>query len=74
MFDYGHMGYMGFFPGMGLFFWVIFAIVIFLVVSSFKNNKEVSKNDDALEILRSRFAKGEITKEEYLSIKETLKR
>ncbi len=37
-----------------------------------KNTQDVSNNDDPLRILKVRYAKGEITKEEFKEMKETL--
>lgn len=65
---------MGYFPGMGIFFWIFLLIAVFMIVSLFKNKKEdrYEAHDKSLEILRNRYAKGEISKEEYLSMKDTL--
>ncbi len=70
----GPMGHMGYFPGMGLIFFIVFAIVIFLFVSYFKkDNTNTTKSNNALEILEERFAKGEITKEEFIDMRKTLR-
>ncbi len=70
----GPMGGMGYFPGMGLVFFIVFAIVIFLFVSYFRrDNINITKSNNALEILEERFVKGEISKEEFLDMKKTLR-
>jgi len=70
----GPMGGMGYFPGMGLVFFIVFAIVIFLFVSYFRrDNVNITKSNNALEILEERFVKGEISKEEFLDMKKTLR-
>jgi len=73
----GMMGMMGF--GWG-FMWLIplaFLILIVLgayfLVTGLKTTETVpSRKDRALEILRERYARGEITREEYLRMKEDL--
>ena len=55
-------------------FWVIAILVVFLLVKIFKDNKKVHKNseDESLQILKNRFARGDITEEEYSSKKSIL--
>jgi len=70
----GPMGGMGYFPGMGLVFFIVFAIVIFLFVSYFRRDSvNITKSNNALEILEERFVKGEISKEEFTDMKKTLR-
>lgn len=70
----GSMGGMGYFPGMGLVFFIVFAIVIFLFVRYFRRGSVgTTKSNNALEILEERFVKGEISKEEFLDMKKTLR-
>lgn len=47
---------------------------VFLLVKIFKDNKKVHKNseDESLQILKNRFARGDITEEEYSSKKSIL--
>ena len=52
------------------FFWLI--LIVWAYRASRKNSNQQSKEDDALEILKKRFAKGEITKDEYEEMKKTL--
>ena len=71
--NWNYMGHMGFHQG-GCMFWVIAILVVFLLVKIFKDNKKVHKNseDESLQILKNRFARGDITVEEYSSKKSIL--
>ena len=71
--NWNYMGHMGFHQG-GFMFWVIAILVVFLLVKIFKDNKRVHKNseDESLQILKNRFARGDITEEEYSSKKSIL--
>jgi putative membrane protein len=69
MFNYGYgFGGMGFLGGIGMLFWfiILFALFFFLI-RSFGQKKK-----DALEILESRYAKGEIGKKEFEEKKKGL--
>lgn len=61
-----HGGFMGF---MMIFWLVIIAAVVYFL---FKKYNSTSNNNDALELLRLKFAKGEITEEEYINKKNVL--
>lgn len=66
---YGHH-----FWGMHFFWWLFWVIVIvWAYKTTQKNPNQQIKQDDSLEILKKRFAKGEITKDEYEEAKKTLK-
>ena len=69
----GYFGHMGFNHG-GVMFWIIGLLIILILVDMFRTNKKVhNKNeDDSLTILKSRFARGDITEEEYTSKKNIL--
>ena len=71
--NWNYMGHMGFHQG-GFMFWVIAILLVFLLVKIFKDNKKVHKNseDESLQILKNRFARGDITEEEYSSKKSIL--
>lgn len=70
--------YMGL-GGFGWIFWLaVFIIIVWLVFRVILGGKNkatfgVHMEDDALEILKKRFAKGEISKEEFEEKKKTLK-
>jgi putative membrane protein len=74
--DYGWG--MGWGTGFGwvfmIFFWVlvVLGIVYFIRIVMTSAKKETS-GDTALDILKKRYAKGEITKEEFEKIKNDLK-
>ena len=63
------------FGNKGIFFWLILiiliAVIIYLVVQN-RNSKLKEQRETPLEILKKRYAKGEITKEEFKSIKKDL--
>ncbi|WP_431128356.1 SHOCT domain-containing protein [Flagellimonas flava] len=64
----------GFFWGMHLIWWVIWLVAlgwIFFAPSNWPL-QETEEESDALAILKVRFAKGEITKEEYRDQKKIL--
>ncbi|MGK2848676.1 MAG: SHOCT domain-containing protein [Minisyncoccota bacterium] len=71
---YGFMGGFGFF--FMIFFWglVIWAIITLVQSVSRNNTQSVggSQVDTALEMLRKRYAKGEITKAEFDQMKKDL--
>lgn len=65
-----------FFGGMGFgwFFWIaIIAIIVWLIVDrSNKNRQNLLQQETALDILKKRYAKGEITKEQFEQMKNDL--
>lgn len=71
---YGDYNHMNMFHGMGMLFWfVLFIIIVLLAINFFKKNEcSSSKKDSPLDILKSRYAKGEITKEEFDKIKNDI--
>lgn len=72
MMDWGH-GFWGF---GGAFMWLIFLVligfVVYFVVRGEKWMKHGGSDETALDILKKRYAKGEITKQEYEKIKKDL--
>ena len=71
---WGHMGYFGF---GGVVMWIIFLIVIgvaiYLIVQATKSKGPESPfRETPMEILKKRYAKGEITKEEFEKMKKDL--
>ena len=74
---WGHMMHYGFGYG-GMFMWIIFLIVIgvliyFIVQHQKTKGRTPTQNESHLDILKKRYAKGEITKEEYERMKEDLR-
>ena len=70
---FGHMGSM---MGGGYMFWIFFLVIALLIFGFFKSNANTNsspKKEDALEILKKRFANSEISEEEYLSKSKILK-
>ncbi len=61
-------GFMGF---MMLFWLILIVLVIYLLFKRFGGSYSAG-NSEALEILKMRYAKGEITEEEYISRKNIL--
>lgn len=51
-------------------FWILAFVAVFFIVRYFINSKD--KKHDAQEVLKIRLAKGEITEEEYLKLKDIL--
>jgi putative membrane protein len=70
--DWGHMswGYGGVF--MWLIFLVLIGIVIYFVVRGEKWMKQTRSEETVLDILKKRYAKGEITEQEYEKMKKEL--
>jgi len=71
---WGHMGYFGF---GGIIMWILFLIVIgvavYLIVQATKSKGlESPFRETPMEILKKRYAKGEITKEEFEKMKKDL--
>lgn len=62
----------GHYWGMGWGMWFIPLLIILIVYLLFKNNSQSKNQETPLEILKRRYAKGEITKEEYEQMKSDL--
>ena len=85
MWRYGHFphfSWMGnFFPGgiLSMFIWILIILaLVYLAIKLFRAlNSEQTKqnrdNFDSFEILKMRYARGEISQEDYLTMKETLR-
>jgi uncharacterized membrane protein len=55
-----------------LLFWGVIAYLVYSVIRSLFSNKIARQNDSALELLRNRFASGEINEQEYTAQKVVL--
>jgi putative membrane protein len=80
-YGYGMMGYGNSYGMMGGgFFWfiplilIIIAIVAIYVISSRRKNRNVFSNDSSIEILNQRYARGEINEEQYIKMRDIIKR
>ena len=75
MMDWGYMSWWGF-PFIGL--WIIGVIIaILIIVYIIINSEKTEENEvisDAQKILDERYAKGDITRKEYIQAKEDLKK
>ena len=61
--------------GMHFFWWLFWIIlIVWLFSTQRKMPSQQTKDESPLEILKKRFAKGEITKDEYQKIKNTLEK
>lgn len=65
---------MGWFGGgfMMILFWVAIIVFIIWVVREIGGKNSKSNNNHALDILKERYAKGEITKTEFESMKKDI--
>lgn len=69
-FGYGY-GYGGMF--MWILFLIILGIVVYFIVQNLKTKKDIGQTTESpIEILKKRYAKGEITKEEFDRMKNEL--
>lgn len=69
---YGHMMD---YPHGGIFTWAVIILIIALIgftVYYFINKGKIQGEESALDILKKRYAKGEITREEYEKMKEII--
>ena len=79
MWGWDHMGGYGWGMGFGwifmLLFWVILIVAAVMAIRAFSGTSQASakpRGDRAMEILRERFARGEIGREEYEEKRRTL--
>ena len=76
MMDWGHMNWWGF-PFFGLWFIGIFIVIILVVVYLIIHSEKTEEKEimsDAQKIIDERYAKGEITRNEYIQAKDDLKK
>ncbi len=60
--------------GMWIFWLVIIAIIVLLVRAAMGGGNNGAPSESALELLKKRYAKGEISKEEYERIRRDLEK
>ncbi|WP_457555458.1 SHOCT domain-containing protein [Candidatus Pyrohabitans sp.] len=60
-------GMMGFGMGAGVLFWAVLALLLYYAIAGGDSGQK-----DALKVLRERYARGEITREEFLRMKEEI--
>ncbi|HPS85941.1 MAG TPA: SHOCT domain-containing protein [Spirochaetota bacterium] len=77
--QFGHMGphfWGGFYGGgiiMGIVTLILLGVLLFFGIKYFRNNGQMAGNAQGpLDILKSRYAKGEITKEEFDAMKKDI--
>jgi len=73
-YGYGGWGMMNWIGGgfMMIAFWALLIILIVWIVREMKGNSSHKSSSDALDILKERYAKGEISKEEFEAKKKNL--
>lgn len=77
--SYWHMGprWSGGFYGGGFIMMIItlilLGLLLFMAVKYLKNSRPAETGDNSLNILKNRYAKGEISKEEFFTMKKELK-
>lgn len=62
----------GFGMGLGLLFWISIILLFYYVLVERERKKPSKRETPALEILKRRYAKGELTREEFLQMKEEM--
>lgn len=63
------------FGGMHFFWWLFWVIIILWAIkTSRKNPNQQVKDGTPLDILKKRFANGDVTKEEYEEMKKTIEK
>jgi len=71
-YGYGTMGYGGIF--FGLLFWILLIVLAYLLIRWFVEQNKTRRGEEksALDIAKERYAKGEITEEEFEEMKKRL--
>ena len=74
-FGMGGYGMMGFGMGFGFVFMALFwGAIIWLAVSLINASQPGKKEEDPMEILKKRYASGEISKEQYEEMEKAIKK
>jgi putative membrane protein len=74
MMDWGHMNWWGF-PFLGLWFigiLIAIIVIVFIIIQGEKKEEKEIMND-AQKILDERYAKGEMTRKDYLQAKDDIR-
>ena len=72
-FGMGGYGMMGFGMGFGVIFMLLFwGLIIWLIIALINASQSNKNEPDSLTILKKRYAKGEITKKQYESMKKEI--
>jgi len=75
-FGMGGYGMMGFGMGFGwifmLLFWGMLVWLVYTLINASQSNTKQGREEDALGILKKRYAKGEISKKEYEEMRKEL--
>ena len=72
MMGWGHHGLFWFGPILMVLFWILVVLCIIWFVRSMARSRKDKTEDSAIDIVRKRYAKGEITKEEFEKMKDDL--
>jgi len=70
-----HNGWFGGIMGFGILFWVVIIVLVVWVVKTLANSRDgstVNRLNDAEEILKQRYARGEINREQFEQMKKDL--
>ena len=70
-----HNGWFGGMMGFGLLFWVVIIVLVVWAVKTLANSRDGSpanRLNDAEEILKQRYARGEINREQFEQMKKDL--
>ena len=70
---YNMMGYYPYYGGWMMIFWILFLVLVVYLLYKLFNKEGFSFNSNASEILKRRYAKGEINEKEYQKMKKELK-
>ncbi|MFL0266666.1 SHOCT domain-containing protein [Candidatus Clostridium radicumherbarum] len=73
-YGYNMMPWVGFFCLMALVLIIIIAIVVYKITLGRRDNAKNYINNNAIEILKQRYAKGEIDEEEYRKIRDAIEK
>ena len=64
--------YNGNYFGMHVAWWIFWIVIVIIIIYMAKKQEKAPPRETPLKILEKRFAKGEITKEEFEKSKDTL--